>query len=422
MSQPTLHRAVKKLSSEIQAFGGPRNRIVAALRSVRGLAQTLPVYRISETGEAEIIGQLTPIHLKGFIWSPTAAPNRIQVFSGVPFYLDDLRPQGFLGRTFNQKFPELKLPSRLLDWTDDDHLEALTKRGEDLPGNLLIGQESFDRYQLLLRKKETSPNPTLADTYMEFAAQVSRGDSTGSSTGGEQPKFCTVIIQKKNSAPPEHKHVLVKFSPESRSFAASRWKDLLISESLALQVLKDSGIAASQARIIETKERVFLEVERFDRIGAHGRRPLISLAALENEWLGRTQSWAQSAEKLHSLGKISKGDLDRIYLLEAFGRLIGNSDRHPGNLSFEWEPTQTQARLAPTYDMLPMEFAPASNGDDRKSIYKAPIPDSQIYSAWPKALKIAQKFWDLVAQDSRVSEEFKEIANSAIRELAESKI
>jgi hypothetical protein len=44
--------------------------------------------------------------------------------------------------------------------------------------------------------------------------------------------------------------------------------------------------------------------------------------------------------------------------LHAFGRLIGNSDMHQGNLGFHLA-DQGPLPLAPVYDMLPMSLAPS---------------------------------------------------------------
>lgn len=61
---------------------------------------------------------------------------------------------------------------------------------------------------------------------------------------------------------------------------------------------------------------------------------MLSLAALENQWVGRGENWAVSAMALEREGRVTVHDLEVIRILESFGRLIANSDRHSGNLSF----------------------------------------------------------------------------------------
>jgi serine/threonine protein kinase HipA of HipAB toxin-antitoxin module len=106
----------------------------------------------------------------------------------------------------------------------------------------------------------------------------------------------------------------------------------------------------------------FLEVERFDRVGRRGRRGVVSLAALDDEYGGRRDSWTRAAWRLAAepVARIDPEDLRRMRWLDAFGQLLGNSDRHFGNLSFFTEegPEGLMPRLAPVYDMLPMVLAP----------------------------------------------------------------
>jgi len=80
---------------------------------------------------------------------------------------------------------------------------------------------------------------------------------------------------------------------------------------------------------------------RFDRtVDVLGQRGFVSL--LTQGWVDRD---AQAA-----MGR-----------LHVFGRLIGNSDMHQGNLSFRLV-DRGPLPLAPAYDMLPMSLAPSRTG------------------------------------------------------------
>ncbi len=106
-----------------------------------------------------------------------------RVSDGLPIELVDARPSGFLGRHFAALHADLRLPPRLTDWSDHHILIAMSRRGEDLPGNLLVGEESFARWQALDSVAVTrSEYPTLADATIA-------GHPPGSSAGGERPKF-----------------------------------------------------------------------------------------------------------------------------------------------------------------------------------------------------------------------------------------
>jgi len=55
---------------------------------------------------------------------------------------------------------------------------------------------------------------------------------------------------------------------------------------------------------------------------------------------------------------LSAVDIQTLCLLDAFGALIANTDRHHGNVSLL--PDQHHWQLAPAYDMLPMYYAPVA--------------------------------------------------------------
>jgi hypothetical protein len=411
ISQPTLSRMVRAQKKTLIALGASRNRKLAALRSIRNLGGEFPVFQIGENGDITRIGTLYSLYPALFSFLPKDDPFKPEVYPGVPFFLDDARPQGFLGRSFSLKHSELQLPPRTLDWTQDDVLEAMARRGEDLVGNLMIGAESFERLQVSLGSRtQTIDAAHVDEAYIQAAQAATEGDLVGSSAGGEHPKFGATITHKKHVT----SKVLVKFSPKGDSFQAKRWRDLLISESAALTLLQSHGLESVQNRIIDAGGRIFLETIRFDRVGARGRKGVLSLGALENEWTGGSPHWATTALQLRQEDRIGEEDLGKIQTLECFGRLIANSDRHPGNLSFYWNPGDARARLAPVYDMLPMLYAPTTGGEDAGRTFQLPTYDHTLLSAWKTALPMAKEYWETLAGDTRLSKEFRRIARENI--------
>ena len=414
LSQPTLFRSAKAQSKTIVSLGAPRNRKLAALRNVRTMGSSTPLFLVSTEGEVTSIGQMLSIYPTSFVIIMNSNPSKPIYYPGLPYFLDDLRPQGFLGKSFGQKHLDLKLPPRILDWNSNDVLEAIANRGEDLVGNILVGAESFERFQSLCKRRieasETIEAENPRKSYVQYAQAAIDGEPAGSSLGGEQPKFCAVLLNTGGV----YRRIIVKFSPKGDTFSARRWRDLLICESLSLEVLRSHGILAAEGRILEAGGRTFLETNRFDRVGLHGRKGMLSLAALENGWMGHGSNWAISASLLERQNKISKEDLKTIQKLECFGRLIANSDRHPGNLSFYWQPGEDKARLAPVYDMLPMLYAPSSGGEDTARIFTLPTYDHTLLDAWKDSVSLAIQFWKKVVEDLRVSQEFRNIAGQNI--------
>ena len=185
-----------------------------------------------------------------------------------------------------------------------------------------------------------------------MALQALGSAAPGSSAGGEQPKFGAVTA----GAP-----VLVKFSPAGDAPADQRWRDLLVCEALALQTLQAAGIAAAQTDIVQAAGRVFLQSRRFDRT-AQGRVGMVSLEMYDAHYIGNGSkigpNWAATAMQTGRAGaeSLSAADIQTLCLLDAFGALIANTDRHHGNVSLLLH--QHRWQLAPAYDMLPMFYAP----------------------------------------------------------------
>jgi hypothetical protein len=94
-------------------------------------------------------------------------------------------------------------------------------------------------------------------------------------------------------------------------------------------------------------------------------------------------------------------------LLHAFGTLIGNTDMHPGNLSFVTDSGRPY-RLAPAYGMLPMAFAPRNSGELPETVPAFSL-DAQITNTqWRSALALAEAYQLRLNSETRFSAGFKE--------------
>jgi len=140
----------------------------------------------------------------------------------MPYFLQDGRPAGFVGRAVPGAFPELNLPTRVVDWTDEHALVYLTQRAPDMPGALIVGAESMDRYLAGLQAAPLVPRDARASEYPRFAALSMAGAPPGSSAQGEQPKFTARVEHNTRRVA-----VIVKFSPPLSTVTGRRWGDLL---------------------------------------------------------------------------------------------------------------------------------------------------------------------------------------------------
>ena len=224
----------------------------------------------------------------------------------------------------------------------------------------------------------------------------------GSSAGGEQPKILTTLRDEAGGIQP----VLVKFSAPLDQPTGQRWADLLLCEFHAHQILAEAGVATSGARLLDADGRRFLEIPRFDRVGPGGRRGVISLEALASSLIGSlSRNWLEATAEFHRRGLIDSGSFATIQRLHAFGELIGNTDMHFGNLAFFLDDT-LPFRVTPAYDMLPMLWAPGSQGEliERRFAPSPPLP--AMTEPWREAAGWAENFWDRVVEDPRLSPDF----------------
>lgn len=396
ISQPTVSRALAPLlrSADILKVGAARSQMYVAPRHVERVGAEVPVIKVDAGGEASAFGRIVPLQ-GGRCWMDEQdGPSALH--DGLPWFLSDMRPQGFIGRAFAHGHPELGLPANPEHWTDDNVLQALSLRGEDLPGNLVVGGESFRRFQSIAAR----PAPAAAaNDYPAMADSAMQGTLPGSSAGGEQPKFCTVRNERQ---------VIVKFSSAGGSPADKRSRDLLVCEHLALRTLQEAGIAAATTRVFIDAGRVFLEVERFDRT-ARGRIGMVSLMAYDAQHIGKMDNWAATANRMASRGLLRADDAQRLRFLEAFGRLIGNTDRHYGNISLLIE--NGTWRLSPAYDVLPTLYA-ATNGElpPRELAAGGLVSTIETLAEWPAARQLATVYWQAVATDTRITAPFRAIA------------
>jgi hypothetical protein len=425
VSQPTVSRALAPLiqAGEVQKVGAARKRRYVLPRTVRDVGRSVPIMRINAQGQPSPFGRMVPLMVKGAsgaVWVDEE-DGLSKRFDGLPWFLDDMRPQGFMGRTFASTHPELQLGNDPRFWSDDDVLRALALCGDDLPGNLVVGEAAFARFHTLPQRASRAASPADYPALAEAAMQGSMG---GSSAGGEQPKFCTIVGGGRDTTGDSARHVLVKFSPAGDAPTDQRTRDLLVCEHLALQTLAGAGIAAATSRISVGAGRVFLEVERFDRTPINAANPLglgrigmVSLMVYDAEYVGSMDNWAATANRMQERALLRPADARTLRLLEAFGVLIGNTDRHYGNISLlldgdDWA-------LAPAYDMLPMLYAPVGGELVPRNFAERPMqPTAATLPEWPQALALARSFWAAASADARISAGFRQIAADNLSQIS----
>ena len=397
VSPATLMRGIREAGPDVIRIGRGRATRYGLRQAWPTLdAARFPLFRVAETGAVRSEGELLTLAARQTVWMPAGT-----VSTGLPIELADARPSGFLGRHFGAMHADLRLPDRPIDWSDHHILIAMSRRGEDLPGNLIVGDESFARWQAL------DMAATTRNDYPALAAATIAGHPPGSSAGGERPKFGVLV---------EGRHLLVKFAARGGAgdVVARRWCDLLVLEALALNVVSEHGIAAAPTNIVETPSHCFLESARFDRVGERGRVAVLSLAAVHDD---AADPWARAAVVLREAGRLGDEDARILRWLDAFGALIANTDRHQYNVNFFV--AGAGLRLAPAFDQVSMLYAPAADGQLPARSFALPATTADTLDVWDDARRAAREFWQRASDDGRVSDDMRQAAAANARALAE---
>ena len=180
---------------------------------------------------------------------------------------------------------------------------------------------------------------------------------------------------------------------------------------LAGVLLAEQGMASARSELIFSHGRLCLESTRFDRIGAHGRRGVVSLAAWSDAYDGKRDNWPAAAARMYAQGWLNAKAVEQIEQLWWFGRLIGNTDMHFGNLSFFLDDAPPLTPC-PSYDMLPMRYRPGSGGHLPDEVLDPPpyVPAAKV--AWQNAARWAQLLWERIADHAQVSAAFRALAQA----------
>jgi hypothetical protein len=396
ISQPTVSRTLKKLPV-LKLGAGPKT-VFALLDSAwpgEGLFEIQPNGQVSRLGD---------LYRQPYDRTLLVTHSGHQSHDGLPYYLYDAIPSGFLGAIHLKQLArhDSRLTSKSQGWSNQQVWHYLTHYGDDLQGNLVVGK----RMAALAAEKD-DPVQTRAD-YADIVQTLHREpENMGSSIAGEQPKFTLYNGQN---------HLIVKYAPQlsEDNPVAIRHRDLMICEHLALTSLNAAGFSASETRL-HTDDRLYLEIIRFDRTPNHGRRGVVSLKYLDAAFVGTNGDWPEITRHLLQQKRISKEALFRVEVAHAFGKYIANTDMHLGNVSFFMQDLKLIG-LTPIYDMLPMAYMPVQ-GELRNPEIKPPRFIDVSDQARDNAFQIARHFWQAVMTHPMISNEFKTMVSPLVEAI-----
>lgn len=387
-SQPTLSRLLRGLSQQVVVMGRGRSTRYGLPQPILGLPARQALHWVHEDGRVAHWGDLTllaggKLHVQ--------AADIDYTGTELPWFLSPLQAQGFLGRLLARQLGAHGLDTQPERWPLEHSLFAAL-RLHDAPGALYLGQPASQALPMLTHAPDAD----------RLASDVATPLPAGSSAGGEQAKF---LAQYPNGSA-----VLVKFSPPRGTPFGERWHDLLIAEHHALALLSTHGVPVAASTLWHTPSRTYLISTRFDRIGPHGRRHVVALDAWHQAFVpGARQHWAATCAELARQKRVPPELPGQAAALLHFGRLIGNTDMHFGNLALTVQPEDVapgRGHLAPVYDMLPMRWRP---NPTLGTLDLSPC-EPEPFDLQSAALPLARAYWSQLADEPLLSPAFRSLA------------
>lgn len=138
-----------------------------------------PLWRVNEQGRACKWGDLYPCWPQGSCLV-MSEEGTWQWFDGLPWYLTDLRPQGFLGRSWGRSIAsQYQLPEDIRLWQETDVLYALNQFYGENPGGWLVGEENYQRWLASEPPEVITENQKL-QAYAQLSRKALAGEVIGS--------------------------------------------------------------------------------------------------------------------------------------------------------------------------------------------------------------------------------------------------
>lgn len=133
---------------------------------------------------------------------------------------------------------------------------------------------------------------------------------------------------------------------------------------------------------------------------------MATFAALDGDLGMLDQGWSAVARALAQRGELTEADVRTVEILDLYGELIGNTDKHHGNIAVAWSMERNHT-LLPAYDMLPMLYRPNTHGEVITREWRADLAAGLALRHLPLCLRMADQFWHAVLDDPRISLDFK---------------
>ncbi len=154
LSQSSVARRLRSMGDNVVQIQKGKSVRYAVTCNAFGVNDKIPLGMVDHLGKVSVAAYLRPLSHGGFFLQPVAkAPPLLLgesgtgLHDGLPYFLYDLRPQGFLGKQIAGKMATRLegSPSDTRQWTSSHIGKYLISNGDDLPGNFILGEQSILR-------------------------------------------------------------------------------------------------------------------------------------------------------------------------------------------------------------------------------------------------------------------------------------
>ncbi len=373
-------------------IGKARATTYVAVKPINNDYKSLPLFEVKGRSSAIKIAEF---HL---LYKGKTLLKAAHILPGLPPQLDNFPQDSFLA-ALHAPQSDTCWPGNYSDWNIEDKIQALICDGQLLPGNLILGEQALEKY-LANYEHPLQINESLRHAaYPKVLNTLAQGSYRGEIIHGSEPKFCAVVTGK------EHKtrHVIVKFSEPMQDIRGKRMADLLMAEHLALEFLARQGLKTVRSKVIKAANRVFLEIERYDRINEYTRQGAIELPELKNHQ------------------NLSEETLNKIELVELFTQLIGDIRWNQTEVAIFQQGLSNQ-EIVPFYDIAPSLYRPESTGYISKESIVIKPPTARNTSFWFNAMDLAQGYWQEIVKYPYLSSDFRSLAKKNMLEIKRVKV
>ncbi len=384
----TVARALDHLQreGEVVRVGATRSTRYALPRLVPEAGSSWPVFRIDTAGRVSQFGRLDALQPRHFHFETSRVALR-GISEGLPWFLDPLRE-----------------PDASDTPAGDARLAWMLRHGWDCAGDLIVGAQALDAW------RTNGPRRTLV-TAADRAALYPRLAATTQQTQPAARGSFDVLADHGG----HQVHARVKFSPPESTTEGQHCCDLLLAEHLAHGYLNARGVLAMHSRVYRYGGRIFLEIDRFDRVGAEGRRGVIALQALGLHRATDRFGASTAAAHLAAAGRLPRNDARQIRLLEAFAAFTAGHGAAAAGLTL-FTGHDGSFALAPAGSPYP-RVPTAMDDPARPLLFYAPSPEPVVLDVWAQARRLAEGYWERLATEPQLSPAFRAGCAAALSAL-----